>query len=190
MAIVHLACYAMRTRFELFLVGDDERFLRAAGEEAINEICSLEKLLTRFRSDSDIGRINLLAAHQPIRVDARTFQLLQRAKQLFRETKGAFDITVGTWWRQNSESKRLIGVDKLLLNEATMTVQSAMEGLQLDLGGIGKGYALEIAAKILRDAGVENAFLHGGQVAFLLSVATKMATHGEWPSPIRLATKL
>jgi len=162
MSTVQFACYAMRTRFELILVGDDESFLRAASEEAISEICSLEQLLTRFRPDSDIGRINCIAPHQPVRVDARTFRLLQRARQLSQETNGAFDITVGTWWEQNSEAKVIVGVDNFLLDEETMTVQVAKEGIQLDLGGIGKGYALERAAKILRDAGVENAFLHGG----------------------------
>lgn len=57
MAVVLLATYAMRTRFELVLVGYDETFLRAAGEEALREITDLERLLSRFRNDSDIGQI-------------------------------------------------------------------------------------------------------------------------------------
>ncbi|MCS7187960.1 MAG: FAD:protein FMN transferase [Armatimonadetes bacterium] len=162
MECVRLATFAMRTRFELVLVGNDENHLRAAGEEALREIVELERLLSRFKHDSDIGRINRLAAHQPVRVDARTFQLLQRVKQLSRETNGAFDITVGTWWEQHSAAKAIVGVDNFLLDEEAMTVKFTKEGLRLDLGGIGKGYALERAAKLLRDAGIENAFLHGG----------------------------
>lgn len=162
MGCVRLATFAMRTRFELVLVGDHETHLRAAGEEALKEIVELEHLLSRFKLDSDIGRINRFAARQPVRVDARTFRLLQKAKQLSRETNGAFDITVGTWWEQTSDAKAIVGIDNLLLDGETMTVQLAKEGVQLDLGGIGKGYAIERAAKILRDAGVENAFLHGG----------------------------
>lgn len=162
MAVVCLAVYAMRTRFELVLVGDSEKFLRAAGEEAINEIVTLERLLTRFRPDSDIGRINRLAAHQPIRVDARTFRLLQRARRLAQETNGAFDITVGTWWERQADATTLVSSENLLLDETAMTVKLAREGVQIDLGGIGKGYALERAAAILHDAGVENALVHGG----------------------------
>jgi len=159
MAVVLLATYAMRTRFELVLVGDDETFLRAAGEEALREIAELERLLSRFRNDSDIGQINSLAASQPVRADARTFRLLQKALLLSYATEGAFDITLGTW-RRSGKAKSV--ADAILLDEATMTVRLADESVQLDLGGIGKGYALERAAQILKDAGVESAFLHGG----------------------------
>lgn len=159
MAVVLLATYAMRTRFELVLVGDDETFLRAAGEEALREIAELERLLSRFRADSDIGRINSLAASQPVRIDARTFRLLQQALLLSHATEGAFDITLGTW-RRSGKAKSV--ADAILLDEATMTVRLVDESVQLDLGGIGKGYALQRAAQILKDAGVENAFLHGG----------------------------
>ncbi len=159
MATVLLATYAMRTRFELVPVGDNETFLRAAGEEALREIAELERLLSRFRPDSDIGRINQSAAFQPVRVDARTFRLLQQAILLSQATEGAFDITLGTW-RSSGEAKSF--ADAILLDEATMTVRLAHENVRLDLGGIGKGYALERAAKLLRLAGVENAFLHGG----------------------------
>jgi thiamine biosynthesis lipoprotein len=159
MAVVLLATYAMRTRFELVLVGDDEPFLRAAGEEALNEIAELERLLSRFRSDSDIGRINRFAALESVRVDARTFRLLQQAKRLWEATEGAFDITLGTW-RHSQKATSL--ADAIFLDEAAMTVRLADEGVRLDLGGIGKGYALERAANLLRLSGVESAFLHSG----------------------------
>jgi len=159
---VKLATFTMRTRFELVLVGEDEKHLRAAGEEALREVEELERLLSRFKLDSDIGRINRIGAQQPVRVDARTFRLLQRAKQLSMATNGAFDITVGTWWKGNSGAGAVTGVENLLLDESTVTVRLAKEGAQLDLGGIGKGYAVERAAEILRNAGVEGAFLHGG----------------------------
>lgn len=162
MECVKLATFSMRTRFELVLVGDEETHLRAAGEEALREIVELERLLSRFRLDSDISRINRLATRQPVRVDARTFRLLQRAKRLSLETNGAFDITVGTWWERGEEAENLVGSENILLDEEAMTVRLAKDGVRIDLGGIGKGYALERAAELLRDAGVENAFLHGG----------------------------
>ncbi len=165
MATVLLATYAMRTRFEFVLVGDEERFLRAVGEEALREVEELERLLSRFRADSDISRINRQGARQPVRVDARTFRLLQCALLLSHQTEGAFDITVGSWWRergQPTEGKPPIGAHLVSLDEETQSVRLLQEGVQLDLGGIGKGYALERAAALLQDAGVANAFLHGG----------------------------
>lgn len=174
MRVVLLATYAMRTRFELVLVGDDETFLRAAGEEALREIVELERLLSRFRSDSDIGRINSLAFSQPVRVDARTFWLLKRAKWLAAQTEGAFDITIGAL--SANEKEAAVGFENLLLDEDEMTVRLAKKGVKLDLGGIGKGYALERAGKLLREAGVENAFLHGGTSS---AFAFGLAPNGE-----------
>jgi len=104
MIAVRLATYAMRTRFEVVLVGEEPRFLRSAGEEALGEVEELERLLSRFEEDSDIGRINRMAAFVPVRVDARTFSLLQRAVALSVQTNGAFDVTVGTWWRSEKAS--------------------------------------------------------------------------------------
>ncbi len=165
MATVLLATYAMRTRFEFVLVGDEKPFLRAVGEEALREVEELERLLSRFRADSDISRINRQGARQPVRVDARTFRLLQRALLLSHQTEGAFDITVGGWWRergQPTEEKPPIGAHLVSLDEESQSVRLLQEGVQLDLGGIGKGYALERAAALLQGAGVANAFLHGG----------------------------
>lgn len=177
MVTVRLACFAMRTRFELVLVGDDERELRAVGEAALEEIRVLDQLLSRFHPGSDIARINAFGSDFPIRVDARTFDLLSRARWLSSMTDGAFDITVTPllerWERVSqgappplagelNELRRLVGAPLLLLDPEGMTVRTAKRGVQLDLGGVGKGYAIERAVKILRDGGVQNAFIHGG----------------------------
>jgi len=164
MIAVRLATYAMRTRFEVVLVGEEPRFLRSAGEEALGEVEELERLLSRFEEDSDIGRINRMAAFVPVRVDARTFSLLQRAVALSVQTNGAFDVTVGTWWRSEKAGggNVPVGFWHLLLEETTRCVRLAHAGVQVDLGGIGKGYALERAAALLMQAGIEHAFLHGG----------------------------
>lgn len=177
MLVVQLACYAMRTRFELVLVGEDEHHLRAAGELALSEIVTMERLLSRFRPDSDIGRANALAARQPVRIDARTFNLLRRALQLSQETDGVFDITIAPLLRcwsiadkrseppmpeEVADAKSFVGASHVLLDEETMTVRFDRDGMMLDLGGIGKGYAIERATQLLQESGVENALLHGG----------------------------
>lgn len=177
MATVRLARRAMACRFELVLQGEDERWLRAAGEEALREIERLEAQLSIFRSDSDVSRINALAARQDVPVEPRLFRLLQRAQQLHVRTEGAFDLTVAPLmkaWGFYGEGGRLpepeelaaakerTGLHLVELDESSRTVRFARDGVRLDLGAIGKGFAVDEAILLLREAGVRHAFLHGG----------------------------
>jgi len=86
---------AMATRFEILLHGENEAALRAAGEEALDEVGRLEAQLSLYRPASQIARVNALAARQAVRVSPPVFQLLQLAQRLHQETGGAFDITLG-----------------------------------------------------------------------------------------------
>src|SRR5580700_5970575 len=94
MALVTLARLAMATRFEIALYGENPVMLRAAGEEALDEIDRLEAQLSLYRSGSEISRLNALAAKEPVRVTPSLFALLEQARQLHAESGGAFDITV------------------------------------------------------------------------------------------------
>ncbi|MEX0746888.1 MAG: FAD:protein FMN transferase, partial [Rhodothermales bacterium] len=78
---IRLARNAMATRFELVVEGEDEVWLRAAAEEALDEIERLEAQLSIFRPTSDLSRINAKAAHGPVRVEPRLFSLLQTARR-------------------------------------------------------------------------------------------------------------
>ena len=89
----------MATRFEIALHGDDEPRLRAAAEEALDEIERLDAQLSLYRNTSEISRLNSAASAGPVRVSPPLFQLLARASDLHRETDGAFDITVGPLMR-------------------------------------------------------------------------------------------
>lgn len=168
---------AMASRFELILEGDDEPWLRAAGEEALSEIERLDRQLTIFSPASDVSRINVRAAQEPVPVEPRLFALLMLCRRLTDETEGAFDITVaplmrawgfyrGSGWLPADEAleraRSVTGMHLVHLDEARRTVAFEREGVRLDLGAIGKGYAIDEAAAILREAGVERAFLHGG----------------------------
>lgn len=177
MHTVALACHAMATRFELVLQGHDPVSLRAAGEEAIREIERLEAQLSIYRPDSELSRINARAAQETVRVEPRLFSLLQHARKISEQTQGAFDITIAPLMRcwglmqkegripspeELAEARANIGWQHLELDAENFTVRFARPGLMLDLGSIGKGYALEQAAEILREDGVTSALLHGG----------------------------
>src|SRR4051794_5972607 len=94
METVTLARHAMATRFELVLHGDRPSALRAAGEEALDEIDRLEAQLSLFRPTSEIAHLNARAAQERIRVTPPLFSLLEHARQLHTESAGAFDITI------------------------------------------------------------------------------------------------
>lgn len=174
---VRLALHAMATRFELVLHGDDPARLRSAGEEALHEIEALDAQLSLYRPESVIAWINAHAGREPVKVEPQLFRLLQRASELSRATDRAFDITIAPLMRAwglaggkgeipsesdlNSARAR-VGASHLRLDGADFTVGFELDGMEIDLGAIGKGYAIERAVEVLRESGVDSALIHGG----------------------------
>jgi thiamine biosynthesis lipoprotein len=197
---VRLALEAMATRFELVIAGPEASWLRGAGEEALAQISRLEQQLSCYRASSDISWINGRAAEGPVRVEPALFDLLGRCRSLSRATGGAFDITVGPLvraWRAASESgsplepatmaraRASTGSDYLILDHDNRTVSFARPGMSIDLGAAGKGYAIDCAIGVLRDAGIENALLHGG-TSSVHALGTPDGSAGwqvEWKQP-------
>ncbi len=176
-SLVTYGCRAMATYFEVALWGRERNYLETVAEEALREVQRLEQQLSFYRSDSDIRELNIRAADEPVYVEPRLFALLERAKQLSKETGGAFDITVAplirAWGFQGDSgsiasddgvaaARELVGMDLVELNPENYSVRFAKPGVMVDLGAIGKGYAVEQAAEIIRDAEVPGALIHGG----------------------------
>jgi thiamine biosynthesis lipoprotein len=177
MAVLKLARHAMATRFELVLYGDNPVSLRAAGEEALDEIERLESQLSLFKPTSEIAHLNARAASGPVRVTPSVFGLLQHAQRLSEETRGAFDITIAPLVRcwgfmggtghlprpeELAAARAKVGMHLVRLDQNEFSVRFDQGGVMLDLGAIGKGYAIERAVELLRDAGVTSALVHGG----------------------------
>lgn len=177
MPTVTLARHAMATRFEVVVHGDNEALLRAAAEEALAEVDRLENQLSLYRPGSEIAQLNARAAQESIRVSPEVFALLQYAAQLSAETQGAFDITIAPLVRcwgfmggggrkptpdEVQAARELVGMDKVMFDARERTIRFSRPGVMLDLGAIGKGYAIERGLEILREAGVTSALFHGG----------------------------
>ena len=154
----------MATRFEILLHGENEAALRAAGEEALDEVDRLEAQLSLYRPTSEIARVNALAARQAVRVSPPVFQLLELAQRLHEETEGAFDITLGPLVRcwgfmggpgrlpepkELAAARALCGMGHVRLDAEGWLVCFDREGVMIDLGAIGKGYAIDCAARAL-----------------------------------------
>ena len=177
MACVNLALHAMATRFELVLPGDHTASLRAAGEEVLEEIQRLEARLSLFQPHSEIAQVNRRAAKEPVPVTPPVFALLDHARRLSEESAGAFDITVAPlvrcWGFMGGDgelpkaedlaaARACMGMGLVRLDPANYTVAFTREGVMLDLGAIGKGYAIERAIGMLREAGITSALFHRG----------------------------
>lgn len=139
------ATAAMGTRFELVLVDGNP----AVGELVIAEIEDWHRRLSRFAPDSWVSHVNRTAAHAPVRCDDDLWGMLVDAQDVWRASGGAFDLTRGRG-------------DGLLLDPDARTVAFARPDMAIDLGGIGKGHAIDCAARLLREHGVTSAFIHGG----------------------------
>lgn len=177
MNTVKLAREAMATRFEIVLHGENPLSLQAIGEEALEEIGWVEAQLSIYRPDSQINRANHLAAAGPVKIEPTIFAFLQRCKTLSQRTQGAFDITlcplIRCWGFMGEtgiiptdesirQARELVGMHHVHLDCDRFTIQFDREGVMLDLGAIGKGYALERAKEILEANGIRSALLHGG----------------------------
>lgn len=151
---VYLKRPSMATIFELWLTGDSSDHLEAAGYAALDEITRIEKLFNRYDPASELSRINLFAAGAPVKTDVETFAVLKDCLRWYSRTDGGFDISLNTGNMPLDEG--------LFLEEKGRFVGFGSEELLLDLGGYAKGYALDKAAAILSELGVNNYFMHGG----------------------------
>jgi FAD:protein FMN transferase len=141
---------AMHTVFEVYALHPDERYAAQAAEAAFDLTDRLERDLSRFIANSDISRINRLGAGETTRVSPQTLECLVIARHMFDLTGGAFDVSIGT------------GLSSLELDDEDCAVRATKNGVRLDLGGIGKGYAVDLMAEVLEEWGLRAALVHGG----------------------------
>jgi thiamine biosynthesis lipoprotein len=151
----------MATQFLLQVEAPDEesKQVQSVGEEFFEEVQRLELLLSRFVEDSDIARINRLQLGESTVVSPETFQCLTTAVEVSQLTDGHFDIAY--------RSACPVGVKPFTLLTRPHRVQAQINGLNLDLGGIGKGFALDYGSRILLSHGYDRALLCSGTSTIL-----------------------
>lgn len=175
--VLHLRRPAMATWFELWLAGDDPEHLEAVGHAALDEVDRVEHLLSRFDPAAEIARVNREAASGPTRVDPELFAVLEECMRRHQETDGFFDIAAT---RRGGPPRSL--PESVRLDPALRTVEFVDGEVRLDLGGYGKGYALDRMADVLDRFGVESALMHGGAS----SVLARGERSGGEPWPVRI----
>lgn len=146
--------------------------------EALDLVERLEAQMSVFREDSEICSLNRSAAVEPVGVEAGLFELIQLSLRLHEETNGALDITAGPLWevwgfarregtvpsqQQLDDALKLVDSRMVELDPAAKTVHFKQPGMKLNLGSIGKGYALDRCCRLLMDEGINDFLFHGGQ---------------------------
>jgi thiamine biosynthesis lipoprotein len=173
---------AMATSFEVLIAGEEEDYATHCADQLFKDLDTLEDELSRFRDSSDISRINVLPKGGRALIGLAAFDCLALAKDVSEATSGAFDIAIGpllkAWINKDGTLKKpskdevaaamaLAGSGAYELDEANLAVTSCRDGLKLDLGAIGKGYALDQLAARLETLKVGCALLNAGDSTVL-----------------------
>jgi len=171
----------MGTEVSVYLWSDDAQLGQQAVEEVFSEAARIDRLMSTYRDDSEISKINRLAAVSPVVTGEELFRLVQRSLDISVLTLGAFDITfdsVGQYYdfrsRQRPDSETVaserenIDYRYVQLDEAASSISFLKEGVRINLGGIAKGYVVERGIDILRHQGIKNAIVTAGGDSRLL----------------------
>jgi FAD:protein FMN transferase len=175
---------AMTVTFEAVIAHDDAVLARQAAGAAFAEVDRLERLMSRFDACSDIAQVNRLAPGACVGVDISVFECLAIAAQVWADTQGAFDATVGAVMKY-AETDNVpppgpedesfehaldrVRMDRLIMDRDGFLVGVRPAGGQysdgcvsLDLGAIGKGFALDLMLEVFEHWEIENVLVHGG----------------------------
>jgi thiamine biosynthesis lipoprotein len=166
----------MGNNFTITVVAENEKTGNENINIAIDEIRRIEKLLTTYKNDSQTNLINENAGIQPAKVDLEVFNLIERCIGISRITQGAFDISFGSidkslWNFDKSMTKlpdaetalkmvHLIDYRNIILDKKNTTVFLKEKGMRIGFGGIGKGYAAEMAKQILQKHNVQSGIIN------------------------------
>lgn len=198
----------MATEFEVLLPAEVDREAPEIALEALEWIRTLEGIFSVYRADSDISKLNREASDGAVRVDRHLYRIVEQAIAISKTTDGAFDITAGplvdAWGFTNRSGRKpsddelaaalaCVGYQKIELDPDQQTIRFKQPGMRINLGAIGKGYALDQAVAMLVTAGVEDFLIHGGQSSIVARGNRRPGEQG-WPialsHPIRPQRKL
>lgn len=168
---------AMGTVYTLSLYSPSQSQAEAIEQQVFDEIDRIDALLSNYQPGSELSRINRLAGHETVTTDEETMRFLIASQRWSRASNGAFDITVGRLMKlwgfyrhqgripssaELERAREATGWQKMQLDPDARTVHFTNPGVELDPGGIGKGFAVDAAVALLREDGVHSAMLSAG----------------------------
>jgi thiamine biosynthesis lipoprotein len=197
----------MGTLFTITLYAPDELEAQSAATAAFARVAQLNQMMTDYDPDSELMRLSRSPVGQPVRVSAELFEVLAESQRLAKSSGGAFDVTIGPLvrlWRRTRRTETLptpeqlavarasVGWEKLQLDARNRTVTLLAPNMQLDLGGIAKGYAADQALAVLKSRGINRALVAAsgdiavgeappGQAGWRVTIGTPFSREGAEP---------
>jgi thiamine biosynthesis lipoprotein len=189
----------MGSTYTIAAFGEHRGQLASTVRAAFDEARRIDRFLSNYKPDSELSRINREASDGPVQISIEMADLLLDCLEYSRASEGAFDITVGALMKvwgfykgsgelpyawQLAVARRKVGFEYLTLDRETKTIRILRGGLELDPGGIGKGYAVDRMAEVLREAGVSAAFISAAGSS-LYAIGAPPDNPAGWPVRIR-----
>ena len=174
MQVFHYTCFAMGTRFNVVIPGIENKHGESIGKQISGILNEQESIMSCHRNDSEVSAINRLAFKQNVKVSDELFEILKTCDSYYHKTLGAFDPALLniTMKAKNQQEKTLTltesqlkeqGWSQVVFGEKTGNIAFNKEGIGLDLGGFGKGWAMEKIISHLKEKGIEKAFISFGE---------------------------
>ncbi|MBL8179327.1 MAG: FAD:protein FMN transferase [Bryobacterales bacterium] len=167
----------MGSVYTIVAYGEDRGRMIAAVDQAFEEVRRIDRMMSNYRADSELSRLNKEAGRRSVTVSEELYGVLDACRQYHQASEGVFDISVGPLmkiWGFYKGSGRLphraeirgvlgrIGFDKVTLDGSARSVRFTRDGMELDPGGIGKGYAVDRMVAILKAANIRSAMISAG----------------------------
>jgi thiamine biosynthesis lipoprotein len=203
-SLVRFSRRAMATTFEVAIPAGSHPNPIAAATAALDLIDDLEDQLTVYRDHSEVVRLNETVGDGPVEVESELFDLFGRSAAWTVRTNGAFDIATGALIKawgffrrdgrvptpaERNAAMARTGFRHVILDREARTIRFRRPGLELNLGAVGKGYALDLAARLLfEDWGIRSALLHGGGSSVYALGTPPGEPHG-WPIRLKHPTE-
>ena len=165
---------SMACAYSIVAYGEDESKLAAAVTAAFDEVDRIDRLMSHYKPDSPLSKLNRAAASQAVKVEPELFDFIAECLRYSRESDGAFDVTVGPLLKawgffrgegrmpttaELAEARAKVGWQHVTLNQQEKTIRFDRAGVELDLGGIAKGYAVDKAVEVLKQHGISRALV-------------------------------
>src|SRR5262245_25631444 len=173
---VHQKRYAMGTVFEIVIYDDDSQHSEAAARAALDEVVRLDAMMSNYKPESELSRMNRTAHFQPVRISRELYDVIGQSLLYSRLSHGQFDISVGPvvdLWKaalaggplptadERAAALRCVGYQKIELIPPDR-IQLHSDCMRLDLGSIGKGYAVDRVTELLKARGIRRAYIDAG----------------------------
>ena len=190
---------AMGSTYSVALYGTDRVKMEAAADAALDEARRLDDLLSNYKPDSEWSQVNRHAAEKPVHISPELFQLLSACVEYSRQSEGAFDISVGPLMKvwgfykgtgylphrpEVAAALTKVGYRHIHLDPRAQTVWFDRSGVELDPGGIGKGYAVDRMVDVLKQKGVRIALV-AGSGSSIYGMGAPPAEPKGWPVDIK-----